>query len=248
MKTRAAIFAIALLVVPALALAEEGGVSVGASVEVHASSTKPKPPIFPKPGDVVRDIKGVASTTRNDIKTIASTTRADVRMVASTTREAIKARLDAAKDLFAQKRDTLETHIDAAKEKAREKFSSTTQQSVANIVDHLSGAADDLGSVAVRLDAFIKTKQTAGVNMDASVDALAQATTDIATANDKIAAVSDAITTALANKTPKADLPKIRTAVKAAEDALKVAKESLRATLQQIKVDVSAGATTNTNI
>ena len=199
----------ALLLAPAFVLAEE--TSVSANTDATLKTEKPRPLVAP--GQILKNIRENASSTRADIKNV----REDARLKIETKREEVR------------------TKIEAVKEKARQKFSQAVQISINNIVDRLTNHINKLGEIATRIDSRISELQAKGITMDASVELLTVARADIAAAQDKITAVGTALSEALASATPKNEMPKIRAAVKAADDAIRAAKASLKATLEAVK-------------
>ena len=123
------------------------------------------------------------------------------------------------------------------KQKAKEKFGTAVQRSVGNIVDALTNAIERLTAIADRIDARITEAQSQGKDTATSTALLAGARTDISAAQDKVAAVGTALSAALASTTPKGEMPKVRAAVKAAEDAIRTAKQSLQKTLNSLKTN-----------
>ena len=199
----------ALLLAPAFVLAEEIGVS--ANTDATLKTEKPRP--LTAPGQILKNIRENASSTRAEIKDVREETRLKIET----------------------KREEVRTKIEAVKEKARQKFSQAVQTSIANIVDRLTGNAENLGNIATRIDSRISELQAKGINMDASIALLTTARADITAAHDKITAVGTTLSAALASATPKNEMTKIRAAVKAAEDAIHTAKDSLKATLDSVK-------------
>lgn len=201
----------------------------------------------------IRDIKENAQNfigqRRDDIRTlIASSTPAMIRsMMGSSTPETRQQMREDSRMLIEQKKADVKTKIDAAKEKAKEKYSENVQTSVTNITDRLTNDANNLSTIAGRIDSRISELQAKGVNMDEAVTLLTAARADIAAAQDKITAVGAALTTALSSSAPKEKLAPVRTAVKAAEDALKAAKESLRNTFTAVKTAAATAPSTSTD-
>ena len=157
----------------------------------------------------------------------------EINKVASTTRERL-----------VQIKDAIAEHREAATERARERFGAVVQKTVTNIIDRLTGAAEELTTIAARIKAHIETKQAAGLAMAGSSAALATAEADISTAESKIGDASAALSAALASTSPKGEMVRVRSAVKAAEEALKVAKQSLKETLQAVRADTTASSST----
>ena len=199
----------AILLAPAFVLAEETGVS--ANTDATLKTENPRPLVAP--GQILKNIRENASSTRAEIKDV----REEARLKIETKKEEVRAK------------------VDAVKEKAKVKFSQAVQISINNIIDRLSGNAENLGNIAARIDSRISELQAKGINMDASVELLTAARADIATAQDKITVVGTALSAAIASATPKNEMTKIRAAVKAADDAIRAAKASLTATLDAVK-------------
>lgn len=172
------------------------------------------------------------------IKDIASSTRA----LSSSTVEMVKARVEAIKQLIEKKREDMKHRADNARQIAKERFGEHVETLVGKVSVRLASTSANLSAIADRMDARIDTLQDEGHDMDGSIALLATARTDISAANDKILAVNTALEAAMGTTTPKAQMPAVRAAVKAAEDALKLAKDDLMKTLRSIKVE--AGATT----
>jgi len=210
----------ALLLAPAFVLAEEAGVS--ANTEARIKNEKPRPPLAP--GQILKNIRENASTTRAEVKDVRREIKGEVKQVREESRLKIEA-----------KRAEVKIKVEAAKEKAKEKFGEAVQRSVGNIVDRLTRHVEKLGEIATRIDSRISELQAKGINMDASIELLTTARADIAAAQDKVAGVGAALSAALASTTPKGEMPKVRAAVKAAEDALRAAKDSLKTTLESIR-------------
>jgi len=178
-----------------------------------AQDAKPLRPFMPPP-------------VKNIIRDIASTTRAEIKDF----RGEIKNKIEA-------KREDVRTRVEEAKQKAKEKFGTAVQRSVGNIVDALTNAIERLTAIADRIDARITEAQSQGKDTATSTALLAGARTDISAAQDKVAAVGAALSTALASTTPKGEMPKVRAAVKAAEEAVRTAKQSLQKTLNSLKTN-----------
>ena len=238
----------ALLLAPAFVLAEEADQVSPTSATVKPLTDRPKPPVLkilplPAPGQILKNIRDNASSTRADIKNI----KTDVRGFIGEKRDDTKARLasstpqerqqmrDDGRIKIEQESGEVRTKVEAAKEKAKEKFGEAVQRSVGNIVDNLTKHAEQLGEIAARIDARITELQANGSNMDAPIVLLTAARTDITDVQDKVTAVGAALTAALASATPKTEMPKVRAAVKAAEDAIHIAKDALKQTLDSLK-------------
>ena len=233
---------------PAFALAEDSDSSV--SVEMHASTSAPRrePPrpgvFFPSP----EKIREVASSTRAFLpppRPMATSSGMRPGMMGSSTmsveaRMEMRARLDGA---GREAKDQAEN----AMEKAKAKFGAAVQTSVGNITNSLTRSIENLLAISDRVDARINELQAKGVSMDASVVLLAQANSDINKAQIAITDVGYALQKALSNATPKAEVPKIRLAVKTAEDAIRTAKESLQKTLDSVRAASQAQVQTSTN-
>ncbi len=235
----------ALLLAPAFVLAEEAD-RVSPTSAVKASTERPKPPvlkILPAPGQILKNIRENASTTRVEIKNVKEDVRAFtgakkdviVARVASSTPEERKQIREEGRMLIEQKKAEVRTKVEAAKEKAKEKFGEAVQRSVGNIVDNLTKHVGQLGEIATRIDGRISELQAKGTNMDASIALLTAARADITAAQDKVTAVGAALTAALTSATPKTEMTKVRAAVKAAEDAIRAAKDALKTTLDSLK-------------
>ncbi len=231
MKKLIALILAAAVLAPATALAQQGPGNQMLRAEVRA------------------DVR--ASTTPTGvqklgpaIKNIASTTRADLKGIGSTTNEFVKSRVDAIKNLISQKRDDNKKRADEARLKAKERFGEHVEKLVTKVSARLASTSLHLSSIADRIDKRIDTLEDEGHDMDASIALLATARTDISKADDKILAVNVALEAAMATTTPKAQMPAVRTAVKAAEDALKLVKDDLMKTIKSIKVEVGATTTT----
>lgn len=212
--------------------AEVHGGDIKAGLRANASSTSNKGPgsansgpgSLPKLGPAIRDI--------------ASTSRA----FGSSTVEMVKARVEAIKQIIAKKREDMKERAENAKKEARERFGEHVETLVGNVSARLASSSANLSSIADRIDARIDTLEDEGHDMSVSIALLATARTDISVANDKILAVNTALETAMATTSPKGQIPAVRAAVKAAEDALKLAKEDLMKTLRSVKAE--SGATT----
>ena len=237
----------ALLLAPAFVLAEEAD-QVSPASAAKPQTERPKPPVLKilpltAPGQILKNIRDNASSTRADIKNI----KTEARDFVGVKRDDIKARLasstpevrqkmrDDGRVQIEQKRAEVRTKIEAAKEKAKEKFGEAVQRSVGNIVDNLTKHIEQLSEIATRVDARITERQAGGTNMDASIALLTTARADITAAQDKVTAVGAAMTAALSSATPKTEMPKVRAAVKAAEDAIRAAKDALKQTLDSLK-------------
>ena len=238
----------ALLLAPAFVLAEEADQVSPTSATIKPLTDRPKPPVLkilplPAPGQILKNIRDNASSTRADIKNI----KTEARDFVGVKRDDIKARLasstpqerqqmrDDGRIKIEQKRVEVKIKVEAAKEKAKEKFGEAVQRSVGNIVDNLTKHIEQLGEIATRIDARITERQANGSNMDAPIALLTTARADIAAAQDKLTAVGAAMTAALSSATPKTEMPKVRAAVKAAEDAIRTAKDALKQTLDSLK-------------
>lgn len=229
MKKLIALILAAAVLAPAVAAAQQGP---GAPVlrgelraDVRASTT---PAGIPKLGPA--------------IKNMASTTRAELKGMGSSTVEMVKARVAAIKDLIDQKRAESHKRADEARKEARERFGEHVEKLVINVSARLASTSAHLSGIADRIDERIDALEDEGYDMSASIALLATARTDLSVADDKILAVNAALEAAMATTTPKTQIPAIRTAVKAAEDALRLVKDDLHKTVRSIKVE--AGATT----
>ena len=203
----------AVLLAPAFVFAQEADVTVTAEASATTNVKPEKPRPLVAPGQILKNIRENASSTRADIKNM----REDARLKIETKKEEVRAK------------------VDAVKEKARAKFSQALQTSINSKVDRLTNHINKLGEIATRIDSRISELQAKGITMDASVELLTAARADIAAAQDKITAVGTALSAALSSATPKNEMPKIRAAVKAADDAIHTAKASLKVTLDSVK-------------
>lgn len=223
------------LLAPTFALAQDANTGIRAEANLRASTTmeKPRPPQL-----------GPA------IKNLASTTRAELRGAASTTREVIRKKLDTLHALVNERKDQMRERAEAARSKAKENFGERIEKLVGKVSDRLASSSAKLSAIAVRIGTRIDTLEAEGYDMGASSELLAIAQTDLATANDKIAAVNQALADAMAQgtTTAKAQIPVVRAAVKAAEDALKLVKEDLQKTLRSIQVEGRTETNTSTSI
>src|SRR3989338_4914887 len=192
----------ALLLAPAFVLAEEAD-QVSPASAAKPQTDRPKPPvlkILPAPGQILKNIRDNASSTRADIKNI----KTEARDFVGVKRDDIKARLasstpevrqkmrDDGRVQIEAKRAEVKIKVEAAKEKAKEKFGEAVQRSVGNIVDRLTRHVEKLGEIATRIDSRISELQAKGINMDASIELLTTARADIAAAQDKVAGVGAA--------------------------------------------------------
>ncbi len=246
----------------------------GATTEVKSEKPLPNPPRMPamKPAPL-KMLKGAASSTKEavtnrieKIKETASSTREAGQMfldkrkaevqalmerkpkgeMSSTTAAKMEAKREEMRGKLEAKKEEVKNRIQAAREKAKEKFGEAVQRSVGNIADRLTKATEHLTSIATRIDARIKERETEGKDMSVSIGLLATARTDIAAAQDKVTTVGTVLTAALSATNPKEEMSKVREAVRAAEDSLKQAKESLHKTLESLRTEASAEATTST--
>lgn len=226
-----------LILTPAFAVAQGTGINASIRGEVkadmHASSTRPMPHKL-----------GPA------IKNLASTTRAEWKGSASTTRAAVKAKIDAMHALIDSHKATMKERAEAARAKAKENFGERIEKLVGQVSNRLASSSAKLSALALRIDARIEAHEAAGHDMSASSELLATAQADLADANNKITAVNQALADAMSvgTTTAKAAMPSVRAAVKAAQDALSLAKEDLQKTLRSIKVDAGVTASTTTTI
>lgn len=238
MKKIIALLASLIVLTPAFAMAQapeqrplRAEIRGDGKAGMHASSTKPLTPgSLPKLGPAVR---GIASTTRGEAVDIASSTL-----------ELVKTRVGAIKNLIDKKRADMKQRAEEARGKARERFGERVETLVGNVSARLASTSAHLDSIADRIDTRIDTLQDQGYDMEDSIKLLATARTDLSIANDRILAVNAALEAAMSTTTPKSEMQKVRTTVKAAEDALKLVKDDLMNTLRSVKVD--AGATTTT--
>lgn len=217
----------AAVLMPAAAMAQEGQRPMlrgEVKAEAHGSTS---PAGLPKLGPAIR---GIASSTR--------------ALGASTT-EMVKARVAAIKDLISKKREDSKMRADEARSKAKERFGENIERLVGNVSARLASTSAHLSSIADRIDNRIDTLEDEGHDMDASIALLATARTDLSLADDKILAVNMALDAAMATTTPKAQMPQVRAAVKAAEDALRLVKEDLMKTIRSVKIEASATTTSN---
>ena len=262
MKKLIALLTAITLITPAIALAEQGpggglddindevhteaevhdgpgGMRGGlrAQAELHASTTNPNRgpgPGLPKLGPAIH--------------ALASTTRGEFRMFGSTTGEMVKHRVDAIHDLIEKHKEAMRERAEAARQKAHEHFGEKIEHIVGNISERLASTSLRLSGIADRIDVRIDELQGQGFAMGSSTTLLAKAQSDIATANVKITAVNTALASAMSmgTTTAKAEIPAVRTAVKAAEDALKLVKEDLMNTLKSVKAESAATTTAST--
>jgi hypothetical protein len=252
--------AAAFLLIPAFALAQ--------TASTTASTTRPLPPPPFKLGPAIKQLnqdmrpgaRNPASTTREAVKDrvdakrlLIDQHRADVRAMverkakgpmSSTTLAQMQQKREEMRGKLELKKEEVKDRLEGAVQKAQEKFGEAVQRSIGNIVEKLTKAVEHLTAIADRIDKRIDEREAEGKNMSVSVGLLATARTDIAAAQDKITLVGTVLTTALASTTPKGELPKVRAAVKTAEDALKKAKESLQKTLESVRIEAAATSTT----
>ncbi len=222
-----------VVLTPAMAMAQapelRAQVRAEGKAEGHASGTKPlTPSSYPKLGPA--------------IKNLASTTRAELKGTGSSTVEMVKARVEAIKGLIDKKRMDMKVRAEEAKGKARERFGERVEHLVGKVSDRLASTSAHLDTIASRIDTRIDVLQDEGHDMGQSIALLAQARADLSLANDKILLVNSALEAAMSTTTPKGQIPAVRAAVKAAEEALKLTKDDLMKTLRSVKVE--AGATT----
>ncbi len=229
MKKLIVLLAATLVLSPSMAMAQAPEARTQIRAEMHASSTRPlNPSSVPKLGPA--------------IKNLASTTRAEFRDSASSTIEMVRARVEAIKGLIEKKREDMKQRADDARAKAKERFGEHIEKLVGNVSARLASTSAHLDAIADRIDSRIDTLQDEGYDMSDSIALLATARADLSAANDKILAVNVALEAAMSTTTPKAEIPAVRAAVVAAQDALKLVKEDLMKTLRSVKVE--AGATT----
>lgn len=219
------------LIAPAFAMAQapdpRAQVRAEFKAEAHASTTRPLTPgSLPKLGPA--------------IKNIASSTRA----LGSSTVEMVKARVAAIKDIIEKKREVMRQRADDARNKAKERFGEHVEKLVGQVSNRLASTSARLDAIADRIDTRIDTLEDEGYDMSGSIALLAEARTDLSAANDRILAVNQALADAMSTGTTtvKTKIPVVRTAVAAAEDALKLVKDDLMETLRSVKIE--AGATT----
>ncbi len=240
MKKLATLLTALVVLTPALVMAQETPKPRPLPPEVHAqvkadmrtgaSTTKPLPPSsYPKLGPT--------------IKNIASSTRAEFRERVSSTSEMVRARVAAIKEIIEQKREHMKERAENARTKAKERFGENVEKLVGNVSNRLASTSAHLDSIADRIDARIDTLQDEGHDMQSSIALLAEARTSLSVANDKILAVNVALEAAMSTTSPKGQIPQVRTAVKAAEDALRLTKDGLMETLSSVKVEASATTT-----
>ncbi|MDB5225685.1 MAG: hypothetical protein JWL87_637 [Candidatus Adlerbacteria bacterium] len=236
MKKLATLVAASLLLAPSFVLAQTEDVRPNLKAEMHASTTmeKLRPAALQKLGPAIRNV--------------ASTTRAELKGTASTTREVIKKKLDAIHALVEQKRGTMQERAKEAREKAHERFGDRVEKLVGQVSDRLASTSVRLASIADRAEDRIGELEAGGRDMDASIALLAEARASIDAADDKIISVNATLQAAMATTTPKAEIPAVRSAVKAAEDALKLAKDDLGTLLRSIRAEATATSTTQTTI
>lgn len=233
MNKLTALAATTLLLAPTLAMAQmperprpelQGQMRAELKAEVHASTS---PSGIPKLGPA--------------IKNIASTTRA----IGASTTEMVKARVEAIKEMIAKKREEMRQRADEARQKAKERFGEKVEMRVGNISARLASTSAHLSSIADRVDTRIDALEDQGLDMSASIALLAQARTDLSLADDKIVEVNEALEAAMSTTTPKAMMPEVRAAVKAAQDALKLAKDDLMKTIASIRKESATSTPSN---
>ena len=234
MKKLFALFASLLMLTPVVAMAQGPGqylprAEMKAELRANASTTKPLTPgSLPKLGATMRDI--------------ASTTRA----FGSSSVEMVKARVEAIKQIIEQKREEMKQRAENAREKARERFGEHVETLVGNVSARLASTSAHLSAIADRIDTRIDTLEDEGHDMSNSIALLAEDRADLSAANDKILAVNAALETAMGTTTPKGSIPAVRAAVKAAQDALKLAKDDLMETIRSVKAEGAATTTSST--
>lgn len=221
-----------VLLAPAAAMAQVPELRATVQADANAPAPKPATPgSIPKLGPAVRNI--------------ASTTRAELKGTASSTVEMVRARVEAIKSLIEKKREDMKARAEDARAKAKERFGERIEHLVGQVSNRLASTSAHLSNIAGRIDSRIDTLQDEGYDMQNSIALLAEARTSLSLANDKILAVNIALEAAMSTTTPKALMPAVRTAVKEAEDALKLAKDGLMETLRSVKVEASATTTSS---
>ncbi len=258
------LFGGALLLTPAFVLASlppPGDADVSASAEVNAQvqvgGVPPKPtsetrlpkvapqdaehPLFPSPENIRKLASTTAAGERPGLKPLLLNRDTVLKMMTGTSSpEQRKQMREDSRDALEAKKAAIASTTEAARARAQVKFGEAVQTSVGNITNMLTRAGEKLVEIANRIDARITEKQGQGADMTTSAALLVQARADIATAQDKITAVGTALTAALSSATPKTEVTKVRAAVKAAEDALHTAKDSLQKTLESMRVEGQA--------
>lgn len=229
------------LLTPALAMAREDEVEVHSStkVETHGGI---KAEVRADSNSGPGSFNSGSGRLLPSLKNIASSTRAEFKGGASSTMEMVKARVEAIKGLIDKKREDMKSRADDARGKAKERFGERVEHLVGQVSNRLASTSNNLDVIAGRIDTRIDTLQDEGHDMDGSIALLATARADLSLANDRILAVNVALEAAMSTTTPKGQIPAVRAAVKAAEDALKLVKDDLIKTLRSVKAE--AGETT----
>lgn len=247
MKKLIALLTALIVLTPAFAMAQTATLNAGAyetdghkDVQASTSEREHEGDRVPKLGPA---IKAINYSAHAELKGIASSTRGELKHIASSTNEMVRAKVEAIKSLIEKKREDGKKRADEAREKAHERFGAHVEELVGKISTRLASTSAKLGSIADRIDTRISARQAEGQDMSNSIVLLATARTDISAANDKILAVNTALDAAMGTTTPKGKMPAVRAAVKAAEDALKLAKNDLIKTLRSINVEAEATTT-----
>lgn len=204
--------------------AQTTGASADASVQVNASSTRPG---APKLGPAIK----------KTLQNAASTTGASIKARVEAVQGLIGDHKEAMHERLMQNKEALQERAAEVKDKVKARFSEAAQKAVGNIVDKLNAAVERLTKVAAGAQAHIDTLQTAGADVSGSVELLAQANTDISSAQVKIDAVATALEAVASSDTPKTEMANVRTAVQAAAEAIRTARASLKAVLESIRTE-----------
>lgn len=228
-----AIVAASIIIGPSFAFGQSASVDVSvqagatASSSANASTTHPG---LPKLGPA---IKNIASTTREAVGNRVG---------------AIGERIEQHKQAIAERKATLELRVEGAKASARAKFNERIQQSVDALVDKLIAATNRLSDTADRLETYIDRLASEGKDMTLASELMDEARASITVATEKAAAASAALDTALAASSPKAEMPKVRTALQEAQAAIRTAHEDLKEAIAAVRVAASANATIETSV
>lgn len=121
---------------------------------------------------------------------------------------------------------------------------------IKNIMERLARAYDKLDVLLATLDTKIDEAAAAGSDTSVAAGASVEAHASLTAAQDAISAAQIAIDAASGSDTPAQALPEVRTAIKAAADALRAAHQSIMSLVTDVRgganVDVSASADVST--
>jgi hypothetical protein len=149
-------------------------------------------------------------------------------------------------------RKEAKTRMEEMKKKVGESRAMRIEESFGKMIQHMEEAIDRLNSLADRIGNRLDILVTSGKDVSSQQTALIAARKKITDAETAIATAKSAYEAMTASTNPKDAFPKVQTAVKSAQSAIKNAHAALVGVIESIKkgrlenVNVSGGATAST--